>query len=111
MPKPLTAWITIECGKFKEMVISDHLTHLLRNLYLGQEATVKTGHGTTGWFQIQKGVHQGCILSPCLFNLYAGHLMRNAGLEEAEVGIKIARRSINTSDRQMTPPLWEKVRN
>ena len=111
MPKPLTVWITTECGKFKEMVISDHLTRLLRNLYLGQEATIKTGHGTTGWFQIQKGVHQGCILSPCLFNLYAEYIMRNAGLEEAQVGIKIAGRNINTSDRHRTPPLWEKVRN
>ena len=84
MPKPLTMWISINCGKFlKEMGISDHLTCLLRNLYAGQEATVRTEHGTTDWFQIGKGVHQGCILSPCLFNLYAGYIMRNAGLEEA----------------------------
>ena len=74
---------------------SDHLTHLLRNLYGGQEATVRTGHGTTDWFQTGKGVHQGCILSPCLFNLYAEYIMRNAGLEEAQAGIKIARRNIN----------------
>ena len=79
----------------KEMGIPDHLTCLLRNLYAGQEATVRTGHGTTDWFQIGKGVHQGCILSPCLFNLYAEYIMRNAGLKEAQAGIKIARRNIN----------------
>ena len=79
----------------KEMGIPDHLTCLLRNRHAGQEATVRTGHGTTDWFQIGKGVHQGCILSPCLFNLYAEYIMRNAGLEEAQAGIKIARRNIN----------------
>uniref|UniRef100_A0A4W2FEY3 RNA-directed DNA polymerase n=1 Tax=Bos indicus x Bos taurus TaxID=30522 RepID=A0A4W2FEY3_BOBOX len=79
----------------KEMGIPDHLTCLLRNLYAGQEATVRTGHGTTDWFQIRKGVRQGCILSPCLFNLYAEYIMRNAGLEEAQAGIKIAGRNIN----------------
>ena len=79
----------------KEMGISDHLTCLLRNLYVGQEATVRTGHGTTDWFQIGKGVRQGCILSPYLFNLYAEYIMRNAGLEETQAGIKIARRNIN----------------
>ena len=79
----------------KEMGIPDHLTCLLRNLYAGQEATVRTGHGTTDWFQIGKGVCQGCILSPCLFNVYAEYIMRNAGLEEAQAGIKIARRNIN----------------
>ena len=79
----------------KEMGIPEHLICLLRNLYAGQEATVRTGHGTTDWFQIGKGVHQGCILSPCLFNLYAEYIMRNAGLEEAQAGIKIARRNIN----------------
>ena len=79
----------------KEMEISDHLTNLLRNLYAGQEATVRTGHGTTHWFQIGKGVHQDCILSPCLFNLYAEYIMRNAGLEETQAGIKIAGRNIN----------------
>ena len=79
----------------KEMEIPDHLTCLLRNLYAGQEATVRTGHGTTDWFQIGKGARQGCILSPCLFNLDAGYIMRNAGLEEAQAGIKIARRNIN----------------
>ena len=77
------------------MGIPDHLTYLLRNLYVGQEATVKTGHGTTDWFQIGKGVCQGCILSPCLFNLYAQCIMRNAGLQEAQAGIKIAGRNIN----------------
>ena len=77
------------------MGIPDHLTCILRNLYAGQEATVRTGHGTTGWFQIGKGVCQGCILSPCLFNLYAEYIMRNAGLKEAQAGIKIARRNIN----------------
>ena len=82
-------WIILQ-----ETGIPDHLTHLLRNLYAGQEATVRTGHGTY-WFQIGKGVHQGCILSPCLFNLYAKYIMRNAGLDEAQAGIKIARRNIN----------------
>ena len=77
------------------MGIPDHLTCLLRNLYAGQEATARTGHGTTDWFQIRKGVHQGCILSPCLFNLYAEYLIRNARLDEAQAGIKIARRNIN----------------
>ena len=79
----------------KEMGIPDHLTCLLRNLYPGQEATVRTGHGTTDWFQIGKVVRQGCILSPCLFNFYAVYIMRNAGLEEAQAGIKIAGRNIN----------------
>ena len=79
----------------KEMRIPDHLTCLLRNLYAGQEATVRTGHGTTDWFQIRKGVCQGCILSSCLFNLYAGYIMRNAGLDKAQAGIKIAGRNIN----------------
>ena len=90
MPKPLTVWITINWKILKEMGIPDHLTCLLRNLYAGQEATIRTGHGTTDWFQIGKGVHQGCILSPCLFNI-----MRKAGQEEAKAGIKIARRNIN----------------
>ena len=95
MPKPLTVWITINRKILKEMGIPDHLTCLLRNLYAGQEATVRTGHGTTDWFQIGKGVRQGWILSPCLFNLYAEYIMRNAGLEEAQAGIKIAGRSIS----------------
>ena len=94
------------------MALPDHLTCLLRNLYAGQEATVRTGHGTTDWFQIGKGVCQGCILLSCLFNLYAEYIMGNAGLEEAQAGIKIrpGERSI-TSDRQMTPPLWQKVKS
>ena len=95
MPKPLTVWITINCGKFWEMGIPDHLISLLRNLYAGHEATVRTGHGTADWFQIGKGVRQGCILSPCLFSFYAEYIMRNAGLEETQAGIKIAGRNIN----------------
>ena len=79
----------------KEMGISDHLTCVFRNLFADQEATVRTGHGTTDWFQIGKGVCQGCILSPCFFNFYVEHIMRNAGLEEAQAGIKIARRNMN----------------
>ena len=94
----------------KEMGIPDHLTCLLRNLYTGQEATVRTGHGTTDWFQIGKGVRQGCMLSPCLFNAYAEYIMRNAGLEETQAGIKITREISITSDMQMTPPLWQKVK-
>ena len=103
----------------------DHLTCLLKNLYAGKEVTVRTGHGTTDWFQIGKGVRQGCILSPCLFNFYAEYIMRNAGLDEAQTGIKIAGRNIRytlqiyiytyryisvTSDIQMTPPLWQKAK-
>ena len=95
MPKPLNLWITINWKILKEMGIPDHLTCLLRNLYAGQEATVRTGHGTTDWFQIGKGVRQGCILSPCLFNFYAEHIMRNDGLDEAQAGVKIAGRNIN----------------
>ena len=90
MPKLLTVWITTNWKILKEMVISDHLTCLLRNLYAGQEATVRTGQGTTDWFQIGKEVRQGCTLSPCLFNLCAEYIMRNAGLDEAQAGIKIA---------------------
>ena len=95
----------------KEMGIPDHLTCLLRNLYAGQEATVRTGHGTTDWFQIGKGVRQGCILSPCLFTFYAEYIMRNAGLEEAQAGSRLPGEISITSDMQMTPPLWQKVRN
>ena len=83
--KLLTGWITTNCGKFLEMGIPDHLTCLLRSLYAGQEAAVTTGHGTMDWVQIGKGVRQGCILSPCLFNFYAERIMRNAGLEEAGI--------------------------
>ena len=92
------------------MGIPDHLTCLLRNLYAGQEATVRTGHEKTDWFQIGKGVHQGYMLLPCLFNLYAEYVMRNVGLGEAQAGIKIAGRISITSDMQMTPPLWQKVK-
>ena len=95
IPKLLTVWITTNCGKFLEMGVPDHLICLLRNLYVGQEATVRTRHGTTDWFQIGKGTHQGCILSPCLFNIYAVYNMRNAGLDETHTGIKTAGRNIN----------------
>ena len=95
MPKPLTVWITTNWKILQEMGIPDHLTYLLRNLYAGQEATVRTGHGTTDWFQIGKGVHQGCILQSCFLNLYAEYIMRNAGLDEAQVGIKISRGNIS----------------
>ena len=92
------------------MGIPDHLTCLLRNLYSGQEATVRTGHGTTDWFQIGKGVRQGCILSPCLFNLYPEYIMQNARLDEAQAGIKIVGEISITSDMQMTPSLWQKTK-
>ena len=96
MPKPLTVWITINCEKFfKRWEYQTTFTYLLRNLYAGQEATVRTGHGTMDWFKIAKGVHQGCILSPWLFNLYAEYIMWNAGLDEARAGIKIAGKNIN----------------
>ena len=88
-------WITTDWKILQEMGIPDHLTCLPRNLYASQEVTVRTGHGTTDWFQIGKGVCQGCILSPCLFNLYAEYIMRNAGLNEAQAGVKIAGRNIN----------------
>ena len=94
MAKPLTVFITMNCGKFFKRW-SDHLTFLLKSQYARQEGTVRTGYETTDWFQIGKGVHQGCTLSPCLFNLYAEHIMRDAGLDEAQAGIKIARRNIN----------------
>ena len=95
MPKPLIVWITTNWKILQEMRIPGHLTRLLGNLYSGQEATVRTGHGTTDCFQIGKGVHQGYILSPCLFNLYAEYIMWNSGLDEAQAGIKIAGRNIN----------------
>ena len=103
----------MDCNKLwkilQEMGVPEHLTCLLRNLYAGQEATVRTGHGTMN-FQIGKGVYQGCILSPCLFNLYAEYIMRNAGLDEAQTGIKMQGEISITSDMQMTPPLWQKVK-
>ena len=94
----------------KEMGIADHLTCLFRNLYAGQEATVRTGHGKTDWFQLGKGVCQDCILSPCLFNLYAEYIMRNARLEEAHAGIKISGEISIISDMQMSPALLQKVK-
>ena len=96
---------------FKEMGIPDPLTYRLRNLYAGQEAIVRTGHGTTDWFQIGKGVHQGCILSPCLFNLYIEYIMRNTGLDEAQAGIKIAWRNINNLRYADDLTLMKKVKS
>ena len=93
------------------MGIPDHLICLLRNLYASQEATVRTGHGTTDWSQIGKGVGQGCILSPCLFNLYEEYMIRNAGLDEAQAGIRLPGETSITSDMQVTPPLWRKVKS
>ena len=92
------------------MGIPDQLNCLLRNLFAGQEATVRTGHGATDWFKIGKRIHQGCILLPCLFNLYAEYIMRNVGLDEAQAGIKFAGRNTITSDMQMTPLLWQKAK-
>ena len=94
----------------KEMGVPDHLTCLLRNLYAGQEVTVRTGHGTTDWFQMRKGIHQGCILSPCLFNFYVEYIMRNAGLMKHKLESRLPREISITSDMQMTPPLWQKVK-
>ena len=108
--KPLTVWITTNWKILQEMEIPDPLTCLLRYFYAGQEATVKTGHGTTNWFQIGKGVHQGCILSPCLFNLYAEYIMRNTGLEEAQAGIQIAGRNINNLRYADDTTLRQKVK-
>ena len=117
---PLTVWIATNCGKLlKEMGIPDHLTSFLSNLYAGKEATVRTRHGTTDWFQIEKGVRQGCILSPCLFNLYAEYIMGNARMDEAQAGIKTAgmkkKKRLQgevsiTSHMQMTLPLWQKAK-
>ena len=94
----------------QEMGIPDHLACFLRNLYAGQEATVRTGHGTRDWFLVGKAVCQGCILSPCLFNIYAEYIMKPAGLDEAQTGIKIAGRNISNSELQMTSPLWQKAK-
>ena len=94
----------------KEMEIPDHLTCILRNLYAGQEATVRTGHGTTDWFQIGKGVRQDCILSPCLFNLYAEYIIRNAGWKKHKLESRLPGEISITSDMEMTPPLWQKVK-
>ena len=109
-PKPLTVQITINWKILQEMGIPDHLTCLLRNLYAGQEATVRIGHGTTDWFQIGNGVRQGYILSPCLFNFYAEYIMRNAGLDENKLESRLLGEISITSDMQMTSPLWQKVK-
>ena len=103
-------WITKNWKILKEMGTPDHLTCLLQNLYTGQEATVRTGHGPTDWFQIGKGVCQGCILSPCLFNFYAESIMRNVRLDKAQAGIKMMGKISITSDTQMIPPVWQKVK-
>ena len=105
IPKPLTVWKIL-----KEIGIPYHLTCLLRNLYAGQETIVRSRHGTKDWFQIRKGVHQGCILSPCLFNLYAEYIMRNPGLDEAQLESRLPGEISITSDMQTTPPLWQKVK-
>ena len=111
MPTTLTVWITTNWKILKEMETPDHLTCLLINLYAGQEAIVRTGHGTTDWFQIRKGECQGCILSPYLFNLHAEYIMRNAGLDETQAGIKIARRNNNNLRYADDTTLWQKVKN
>ena len=110
MPRPLTVWIITNWKVLKEMRIPDYLTCLLKILYAGQEATVRTGHGTTNWFQIRKEVCQVCILSFCLFNFYAEYIMRNAGLEEAQLESRLPGEISITSDMQMMPPLWQKVK-
>ena len=109
MPKPLNVGHN-KLWKIQEMGIPEHLICFLRNLYAGQEATVRTGHGTTDWSQIGKGVRQGCMLSPCLFNLYAEYIMRNTGLEEHKLESRLLGEISITSDMQMTPPLWQKVK-
>ena len=109
-PNPLTVWITINWKILKEMGIPDHLTCLFINPCAYQEAMVRTGHGTTDWFQIGKGVHQGCIFSPCLFNLYAEYIMRNVGLDEVKLESRLPGEISITSDMQMTPHLWQKVK-
>ena len=106
----MTVWFTTNWKILKETGIPDHLMCLLRSLYAGQGATVRTGHGTTDWFKIRKGVCQGCILSPCLFNFYAESLMRNAGLDEEQAGIKIAGRNINHLRYVDGSTLWQKVK-
>ena len=110
MPKPLTVWITTNCGKFWKRGEYQTTWPASWEIYAGQEAAVRTGHGTTDWFQIRKEVRQVCILSPCLFNLYKEYIMRNAGLDEAQTGIKITGRNINNLSMQMTPPLWQKAK-
>ena len=106
----MTVWITTNWKILKEIGIPEYLACLLRNLYAGQEATVRTRHETTDWFQIRKGLHQGCILSSWLFNLYAEYIMRNAGLDEAQAGVKIAGRNINNLRYADDTTLWQKVK-
>ena len=110
MPKPLTLWITTNSNKktLQEMRLSDHLTCLLRNMFAGQEATVRTGHGTTDLFQIGKGICQGCILSPCLFNLYAEYIMRNTGWMKHKLESRFPGEISITSEMQVTPPFSRK---
>ena len=110
LARPLTVWITINYGKFWKRWEYQTIWPVLRNLYADQEATVRTGHGTTDWFQIGKGVHQGCIFSPCFFNFYAEYIMRNTGLEEAQGESRLLGEISITSDMQMIPPLWQKVK-
>ena len=111
MPKPLTVWITTRLWKILEdMGIPYHLTWFLRDLYADQKATVRTGHGTTDWFQIGKGVQKGCILSTCLFNSYAEYIVQNARLVGVQAESRLQGEISITSDMQMTPPLWQKVK-
>ena len=110
MPKPLTVWITINWKIVKEMGIPDHLTCLLGNLYAGQEARVRTGHGKTDWFQVGKGVHQGCILSPCSFNVYAEYICQMPGWMKHKLESILLGEILVTSDTQMAPPLWQKAK-
>ena len=109
MQKPLTVWITTKWKIIKEIGIPDHLTCLLRNLYAAQEATVRTRHGTTDWFQIGKGVRQGCILSPCLFNFYESTSCEMSGWMDHKLESRLPGEASITSNMQMTPPLWQKV--
>ena len=111
MPKPLTVYITTNCKILKQMGISDHLTCLLRNLYADQEATVRAGHGTADWFQIGKRVRQGCILSPCLFKLYADYIREMVGRIKHNLESRLPGEIRITSDMQMTPPLWRRAKN
>ena len=109
MPKPLTVWVKTN-WKIQEMGIPDHLRCLLRNQYAAQAATERTGHKTTDWFQIGKGIHQGCILSPSLFNLYEEYIMRNTGWRKHKLESRLLGEISITSDMQMTPPLWQQVK-
>ena len=115
MLNPLTVWITQTVEIIKQMGMPNHLTCLLRNLYAGQEATIRTGHGKTDWYQIGKGVHQSCILSPCLFNFYAEYIRRNTRLDETQSGVKIAKRNINklryADDTTLTGKREEKIKS